>query len=103
MTPRDYEYFDSLNEHYKKWDLATDDILNAEFDYITCDDKYFIFEESISMCSNIFFRDTWVLDNMRSKPHATMQAIIGTDNEVGPYPPCGVTPCRHFAKFVCPF
>ena len=40
---------------------------------------------------------------MRSKPHATLTAMIGSDKEVGPYPPAGVVPCRHFAKFICPF
>ena len=28
MTPRDYEYFESLNEHYRKWDIAIDEVIN---------------------------------------------------------------------------
>ena len=103
MTPRDYEYFESLNEHFQKWDIAMDEILKSEFDYVTCDDRYFIFEDVIDACSNVFFRDTWVLENMRAKPHATLTAMIGTDKEVGPYPPCGVTPCKNFAMLICPF
>lgn len=40
---------------------------------------------------------------MKSKPHATMTAMIGTDKEVGPFPPAGVLPCKHFGRLIGPF
>ena len=103
MTQRDQEYFESLNDHFRKWDLATDDICNFDMIDVINDEKFFIFEEVIKQCTNIFFRDTWILDNLRSKPHATLTGIIGLDKEVGTFPPNGVLPCKGFSKFVCPF
>lgn len=87
MTPRDSEYFETLNDHYRKWDLAIDDTIAYDILEVINDDKYFIFEEHIKVCTNNFFRDTWVIDNIRTKPHATLTGIIGVDKEVGPYPP----------------
>jgi hypothetical protein len=87
MTPRDTEYFESLNEHCRKWDLAIDDTLAYDLEEVLNDDKYFIFEENIKMVTNNFFRDTWVIDNIRTKPHATLTGVIGLDKEVGPFPP----------------
>lgn len=103
MTQRDIEYFQSLGDHFKKWELSIDDVCIYDMNEVANDDKYFIFEEFIKLCTNNFFRDTWVLDNIRTKPHATLTGIIGLDNEVGPFPPCGILPCKHFSKFVCPF
>ncbi|CAI2364950.1 unnamed protein product [Moneuplotes crassus] len=103
MNPRDYEYYKSLNDHFSKWDLCIDDICNFDTNEVINDEKYFIFQDFIVQVTNLFFRDTWVLENMRSKPHATLTAIIGLDKEVGPFPPNGVLPCKHFSKFVCPF
>jgi hypothetical protein len=103
LSQRDSEYFESLNEHFRKWDLAIDDPCNFDLIGVVNDDKYFIFEDSIQQITNIFFRDTWVNDNMRSRPHAPLTGIIGLDKEVGPYPPAGVMPCKNFAGLTCPF
>lgn len=53
MTPRDYEYFQALNDHFKKWECAfitATDTIN--------DDKYFIFEDFIKQCKYIYLLDT---------------------------------------------
>ena len=103
MNPRDYEYYEALNEHFKKWELAIDDINTADIIEVINDDKYFIFEDFINISSHLFFRDTWVWDNLKTKPHATLTGVMGSDKEIGPFPPWGVLPCKHFPKFVCPF
>lgn len=103
MTPRDSEYFQSLSDHFKKWELAIDDPNYVDLMSVINDDKYFIFEEHIETCMNYFFRDTWINENIRTKPHATLTGVMGLDKEVGPYPPAGVLPCSKFAMFICPF
>ena len=103
MTARDHEYFESLGEHYKKWDLAIDEAITFDMAEVINDDKYFIFEEFILQASWFFFRDTWVHENIKTRPHGVMTGIIGADKEVGPVPPAGVVPCKNFSLFVCPF
>ena len=51
MTARDHEYFESLGEHYKKWDLAIDEAITFDMAEVINDDKYFIFEEFILQAS----------------------------------------------------
>jgi hypothetical protein len=67
------------------------------------DDKYFIFEDFIQTTSNLFFRDSWVNENMRARPHAIITGIASSDRDAEPYPPAGVVPCKNFALLTCPF
>jgi hypothetical protein len=47
----------------------------------------------IEACIMLFFRDRYVLENIKSKPHAPIVGVAGSDRIVGAYPPCGVLPC----------
>jgi len=57
----------------------------------------------IEACIFMFFRDKQVLENVKSKPHAPIVGIAGTDRIVGAYPPCGVLPCLKFSAYFGPF
>jgi hypothetical protein len=54
-----------LQEHYDKWDLALDDLLNADVLEIVNDDKFFLFEEEVQKVCSLFFRDKYIIENMR--------------------------------------
>lgn len=34
MSPRDFEYFETLGEHYRKWELAFDDVNAIDFEEV---------------------------------------------------------------------
>ena len=54
-------------------------------------------------CLFQFFRDRYVLDNLKSRPHAPLVGMAGTDRVVGAYPPNGVLPCLKFTAYFAPF
>lgn len=76
------------------------------------DDKFFIFQDMIEICVMLFFRgianfiltvtDKQVLEKVKSKPHAPVVAVAGTDRIIGPYPPCGILPCQKFSALFGP-
>jgi len=43
--------------------------------------------------------DKQVYDNLKSKPHAPIVGVAGTDRIIGAYPPCGVLPCQMFTRY----
>ena len=56
----------------------------------------------VEACIMMFFRDKQVIDNIKSKPHAPIVGIAGSDRVVGAYPPNGVIPCKSFSKYFGP-
>jgi hypothetical protein len=56
----------------------------------------------IEACIMLFFRDRYVLENIKSKPHAPIVGVAGSDRIVGAYPPCGVLPCQNFTRYFGP-
>ena len=56
----------------------------------------------IEGCLFLFFRDKYVIENVKSKPHAPVVGIAGTDRVVGAYPPSGILPCQMFSRYFGP-
>jgi hypothetical protein len=48
---REEEYFKSLEEHSKNWELLTDDLVEAD----PYDKDFFIFEETVDKLLELFF------------------------------------------------
>lgn len=103
MNSRATDYFKGLEDHLRTWELASDDLIFQDVSHVINDDKFFIFEEVICQSALLFFRDPYILENMRAKPHVPIVGIAGTDRVIGAYPPCGVLPCKEFARFTAPF
>lgn len=82
--------------------MALDDLIQVDLIEFCNDDKYFIFQDMMEDCVLRFFRDRQVLENLKSKPHAPIVGIAGTDRIVGAYPPCGVLPCFKFTAYFAP-
>lgn len=99
MNQRDYEYFKGLEDHYNKWDIAFDEILIADMKEIANDDKFFLFEDEVFKVCTLFYRDKYIMDNMRGRPHAPIVGIAGTDRVVGSVPPAGVLPFKGFPYY----
>lgn len=56
----------------------------------------------IEICVMLFFRDRYVLENIKSRPHLPVVGMSGSEKIVGAYPPAGVLPCRYFSKYFGP-
>ena len=103
MSSRDYEYFAALKDHADRWELAIDDMLLQDAREVCNEDKFFIFEDYINTLSVLFFRDKYVLENIKVKPHAPILGIAGADRVVGTVPPAGILPCQGFPRYIAPF
>lgn len=99
---REQDHFESLNENLTCWETALDDLIKADIANVCNDDKYFIFQEIIDNCVQLFFRDRQVLDLMKVKPHAPVVCLNEKDKVIGVFPPCGVIPCKRFSQLFAP-
>lgn len=102
VTQKEIDYYNQLCEQANKWETALDDLIFADILEFCNDDKFFIFQDMIEAVIVMFFRDRQVLENLKSKPHAPIVGIAGTDRIVGAYPPCGVLPCLKFSSYFGP-
>lgn len=103
VTQKEIDYYAQLTESLNKWELALDDLLQADIIEFCNDDKYFIFQDIIEQTIFPFFRDRQVMEMIKSRPHAPIVGIAGTDRIVGAYPPAGLLPCMKFSAYSGPF
>lgn len=54
-------------------------------------------------CMILFYRDTNVWDNLKSKPHHPIVCVGNNDKVVGFYPPNGVVPAGKMSSYFAPF
>ena len=78
-------------------------MIHADIIEFCNDDKFFIFEDMIEVCVNAFFRDKYVLDNIKCKPHTPVVGVAGSDRIVGAFPPSGIVPCLSFSSYFANF
>jgi hypothetical protein len=57
VTQKEIDYYAQLTESLNKWELALDDLLQADIIEFCNDDKYFIFQDIIEQTILPFFRD----------------------------------------------
>ncbi|CAB1102548.1 unnamed protein product [Ectocarpus sp. CCAP 1310/34] len=115
LTPQDLEYFAGLMSEVDRTELVTDELYGLDVQFISDDDKYFPFEETLHDVILAFSRDPWVLRHSEATLHDLVpigEGAVGADDwaflsgaGAGGYcPPCGVQPFRglvNYAAVLC--
>ncbi|CAM9775895.1 unnamed protein product [Ectocarpus sp. 12 AP-2014] len=115
LTPQDLEYFAGLMSEVDRTELVTDELYGLDVQFISDDDKYFPFEETLHDVILAFSRDPWVLRHSETTLHDLVpigEGAVGADDwaflsgaEAGGFcPPCGVQPFRglvNYAAVLC--
>lgn len=91
-----------MQDHHAKWELVIDDVLKCDIRDFCNDDKYFIFEDTISASVYSFFRDPYVQGHCRVQPVKPLIAYNDKEIPVGHMPPAGVLPSALFSRYVGP-
>ncbi|CAM9396371.1 unnamed protein product [Ectocarpus fasciculatus] len=109
------EYFAGLMSEVDRTELVTDELYGLDVQFISDDDKYFPFEETLHDVILAFSRDPWVLRHSEATLHDLVpigEGAVGADDWAflsgagagGCCPPCGVQPFRglvNYAAVLC--
>eukprot|EP00904_Undaria_pinnatifida_P010053 jgi/Undpi1/6178/HiC_scaffold_20.g08662.m1 len=110
---QDVEYFRGLMSDVARTDLVTDELYALDVQFISDDDKYFPFEETLHDVILAFSRDPWVLRHSEVSLHEFVPINEGSDGNEAAFfnggtgvccPPCGVQPFRglvNYAAVLC--
>eukprot|EP00752_Nemacystus_decipiens_P010379 g9249.t1 len=115
LTQQDVEYFRGLMAEVERTELVTDELYSLDVQFISDDDKYFPFEETLQDVILAFSRDPWVLRHSEVTLHEFVPIAEGAGGESdspvynggmagGCCPPCGVQPFRglvNYAAVLC--
>ncbi|CAN0300407.1 unnamed protein product [Pylaiella littoralis] len=112
LTQQEIEYFRGLMSDVDRAELVTDELYSLDVQFISDDDKYFPFEETLHDVILAFSRDPWVLRHSEVTLHEFVpiaEGVAGTSDSAGFgggvwCPPCGVQPFRglvNYAAVLC--
>ncbi|CAM9734361.1 unnamed protein product [Ascophyllum nodosum] len=111
ITREDREYFRGLMSRVDRMELVTDELYSLDVQFISDDDKYFPFEDTLHDVIMAFSRDAWILRHSDVILHDLVPiGDADVDGEAmalgggGFCPPCGVQPFRglvNYAAVLC--
>ncbi|CAM9916426.1 unnamed protein product [Discosporangium mesarthrocarpum] len=106
-THQDAAYFQGLMKEVQQTELVTDELFSLDVQFMTDNDKYFPFEETLEDVVLAFSRDPWLSRNCDVMVHALVPVPLseeGVEAGVAYCPPCGVQPFRglvNYAAMLC--
>eukprot|EP00903_Cladosiphon_okamuranus_P008442 g8112.t1 len=116
LSQQDIDYFGGLMSEVERTELVTDELYSLDVQFISDDDKYFPFEETLQDVILAFSRDPWVLRHSEVTLHEIVPIAEGMGGDGGDSsvfsgggaggccPPCGVQPFRglvNYAAVLC--
>lgn len=113
LSRQDVAYFRGLMSEVERTELVTDELYTLDVQFITDDDKYFPFEETLHDVILAFSRDPWVLRHSEVDLHDLVpigdearedEGGLWSGGQGGCCPPCGVQPFRglvNYAAVLC--